>query len=166
MASNASRKRFGSEATFSDSRILPYRPDQLFDLVADVERYPEFLPMWEQATIFDRRSNGYSTDQVVRLGLLRTRFRSETVLRRPQRIEITSSEGIFRHFAIQWQFAPGPDGRGCQVACHLACEARSPLLQTVLGFVLVEAGRSIIRAFDERARVLYGEQRDVLASTD
>ncbi|MGF1612963.1 MAG: type II toxin-antitoxin system RatA family toxin [Gammaproteobacteria bacterium] len=151
-------------ATYSERRVMPYRAEQIFDLVADVEHYPQFLPMWEEARIVEHGRNVYHTDQVVRIGLLRTRFRSQTRLSRPRRIEITSSEGLFRHFSIRWHFARLPRGKGCQVDCDLVWEVRSPLLQSLLQLVLVEAGQGIVTAFEQRAHELYGEKAAATAA--
>jgi coenzyme Q-binding protein COQ10 len=147
----------GTAAAYSERRILPYRAEQMFDLVADVERYPEFLPMWEKARVIDRARHVYHTDQVVRVGVLRTRFRSKTVMSRPRHIEVTSSEGLFRRFSIAWRFAQIPGGKGCQVDCDLLWQVRSPLLQNILQLILAEAGQSIVTAFEQRAHELYGE---------
>ena len=64
----------------------------LFDIVADVERYPEFLPMWRQVRIRQRRGNTYYTDQEIGLGPIRERFMTRTVLAPPEAIEITSED--------------------------------------------------------------------------
>lgn len=154
---NVADERCAPAATYSERRAMPYRAEQIFNLVADVERYPEFLPMWEEATIVDRGHNVYHTDQVVRMGLLRTQFRSKTTLSRPRHIEVTSCDGFFRRFSIGWRFAPAAAGDGCDVACNLVWEVRSPLLQSILQLALAEAGQSIITAFEQRAQALYGE---------
>lgn len=154
---NTADEHDGPAAAYSERRVMSYRAEQMFDLVADVERYPEFLPMWEEATIIDRGRNVYHTDQVVRVGLLRTRFRSKTVLSRPRHIEVISCEGLFRRFSIAWRFAQTPGGKGCQVDCELVWEVRSPLLHNILQLILAEAGRSIVTAFEQRAHALYGE---------
>lgn len=146
----------GPVATYSSRRVMPYRAEQIFDLVADVERYPEFLPLWEKANVIERRRQIYHTDQVVRVGLLRTRFRSKTVLKRPRHIEVTSSEGLFRHFSIAWHFTRCGGGKACQVQCDLAWAVRSPLLHNILQLILVEAGQNIVTAFEQRAHELYG----------
>ena len=154
---NVADEHSGPAVTYAERRVMPYRAEQIFDLVADVERYPEFLPMWEEATIVDRGDNVYRTDQVVRVGLLRTRFRSKTALSRPQHIAVTSSEGLFRRFSIGWHFARTAGGKACQVDCDLAWEVRSPLLHNLLQLILAEAGQSIVTAFEQRAHQLYGE---------
>jgi coenzyme Q-binding protein COQ10 len=150
-------KHNGAAATYSSCLVMPYRAEQIFDLVADVERYPEFLPTWEEATIIDRCGHVYHTDQVVRVGLLRTRFRSKTVLKRPRHIEVTSSEGLFRRFSIGWHFTRIAGGKECRVSIDLVWEVHSPLLHTILELMLVEAGQSIVTAFERRAHEIYGE---------
>ena len=142
-------------STHSQERVLPYRPELIFDLVADVESYPEFLPLWERAEVVQRDDDGYHTDQVIRLGLARQRFRSRTVLAHPHRIRVTSSDGLFRNLVIEWDFEPVLDG-GCNASCSLSWETESYLFQDVLDLVLFDAARSIVRAFEKRAHQLYG----------
>jgi coenzyme Q-binding protein COQ10 len=89
-------------------RVLPYDRKLLFDIAADVERYAEFLPAWTAARITRREGNVYWTDQTIGLGPLRARFGSETVLNRPERIEVVSSEPPFRSFRLFWVFEPRP----------------------------------------------------------
>lgn len=136
-------------------RVLAYTPEQLFDLAAEVERYPEFLPWWIAARVRRREGDVYYTDQVVGFGIVRERFGSKTVLRRPERIDVTSSDGPFRHFHLAWRFEPCPDG-ACRVSLAVDLELRSWLLQEVFGRAIVERVGAIITAFEARAHRLYG----------
>jgi coenzyme Q-binding protein COQ10 len=138
-----------------ETRVLSYAPERFFDLVADVEQYPEFLPLWRQAKVYHREGALYYTDQEIGLGPVRERFRSKTVLRRPVRIDVTSSEQIFRRFEMHWQFVPTASG-GCQVSFILFVEARPRLLRKVLDTMLVETSRRMVLAFERRAHQLYG----------
>ena len=72
-------------------RTLPYSPEQPFDLAADVERYPEFLHWWITARVRKREAEVYCTHQVLGIGPIRIEFESRTVLRRPERIDVTSN---------------------------------------------------------------------------
>jgi hypothetical protein len=72
---------------------LPYSPKQLFDLAADVERYPDFVPWWVAARVWKREGNVYYTDRVIGFAMVRKRFRSKTILHRPERIDVTSTDG-------------------------------------------------------------------------
>jgi coenzyme Q-binding protein COQ10 len=99
---------------YAESRILIAPRDRIFDLVADVESYPEFLPLWRDARIYQRSGNIYRTEQAVGLGRLEERFHTTTVLSRPWRIEVTSEDALFREFYIHWDFAN--IGLGCRIS--------------------------------------------------
>jgi len=133
-------------------RWLPYSPEKLFDLAADVERYPEFLRWWTAARVRKREGEVYYTDQVVGLGPIRVRFNSKTVLHRPERIDVTSDQSPFRQFRLSWIFAPEPDA-GCRVSLVVELEFCSRLLQKVVGHVLPAAIADIIAAFEARAHL-------------
>ena len=137
------------------SRVLPYEPEQLFDLASDVERYPEFLPWWRAARVRKRGRDVYYTDQVLGFGIIRARFSSKTVLRRPERIDVTSTDRPFRHFNLTWSFDPGPDG-GCRVSLLADTELRSALLGGFFDRAVGGAAERIVSAFAARARRLYG----------
>ena len=130
--------------------LFSCEPEQLFDLAADVERYPEFLRWWVAARILRREGDIYYTDQVLGLGPLRVRFGSKTVLHRPERIDVTSDEPPFRRFSLSWLFEPQPCA-GCRVSLVAELELRSGLLQRVMDRVLPVAIADIIAAFEARA---------------
>jgi coenzyme Q-binding protein COQ10 len=135
-------------------RSLPYDRDQLFDLAADVERYPEFLRWWKAVRVWRRESNRYCTDQVLGLGPLRVRFESKTALQRPERIEVTSDQGPFLHFQLAWSFEPQP-ANGCIVSLAAELDFRSRLLERIVAHVLPGTIADIIAAFEARAHELY-----------
>lgn len=139
-----------------ETRVLPYRRDQFFDLVADVESYPEFLPLWRVARIYRREGDVYYTDQQVGIGpLLSQRFHSRTKLDPPTDIEVTSDDSIFENFRIGWHFeAPSEDS--CRIDFELSCDARLPLMRRVLDVMLLETARTMVDAFEARARKIYG----------
>ena len=134
---------------------LPFTPDQLFDLVADVERYPEFLPWWVAARVCKRRDNVYYTDQVLRIATIRRRFGSKTVLERPKRIRVTSTDGPVRNLHLIWSFDPRSD-RGCDVSLEVRLDFRSLLLSDLFALDMVHAARPIMAAFQAHAYRLYG----------
>ncbi len=139
-------------------RGLPFRPDQLFELVADVERYPEFVPWWAAAKITGRDGDTYQTDQVVRFGPLRRRFATETRLFRPTRIEVTSNDRGFRQFHIGWRFEASPEG-GCTVGLTITMELSGRLAQDVSAAVLARAPERLVATFEARAHQIYGTIR-------
>ena len=138
-----------------DHRLLPYRPDQLYDLVVDVERYPEFLPWCIGARIRERRPTEIVADLVIGFKMYRERFTSHVTLEPPGSIAVTYSEGPFRYLNNAWRFTPAPGG-ACQVDFHVDFELRSKLLQGMLDLVFGEAIRRMVSAFEARARTLYG----------
>ncbi len=137
------------------TRVLPYPREELFDLAADVERYPEFLPWWLSARIVRRDGAAYYTDQVVGIGPIRRQFGSKTVLRRPDEIEVTSVDGQFDAFHLLWRFGLLPRGE-CKVALSGELAVRAPLLADLFGRLVVEGADAILRAFEERARDILG----------
>jgi coenzyme Q-binding protein COQ10 len=130
-----------------------FRPGPLFDLAADVERYPEFLRWWIAVRVLRRSAKVYHTEQILGLGPLRVRFNSKTVLRRPRRIDVTADQPPFRRFALSWIFEPVP-GTGCRVSLLARMELRSPALQRIVDLVLPQAIADIAEAFEARARRL------------
>ena len=137
------------------SRLLPYPREQLFDLAADVERYPEFLPWWQSVKIRQRDDTVYYTDQVVGFGPIRQRFFSKTVLRRPEEIEVSSADGEFEAFQLIWRFETKPQGRSI-VALTGEIELRAPLLRGLFGRLVADSADTILSAFERRARLMLG----------
>ncbi len=136
------------------SGTLPFSCEQVFDLAADIERYPEFLSGWISARIQKRESDICYVDQVVGLGPLRLQFISKAVLYRPERIEVTSTEAPFRRFSLSWGVAAVPPA-GCRVSVTAEVELQSRMMQHVVNQILPAAVDDIITAFEARARRLY-----------
>ena len=135
-------------------RLLPFNREQVFDLAADIERYPDFLRGWISARILKREANICYVDQVLGIGPVRVQFSSEAVLRRPERIDVTSSDAPFRRFSLSWLVEAGPSA-GCRVSVVADLELRSRFLQQVVDRVLPATVVDIIEAFEARARGLY-----------
>ena len=142
--------------THAEKRHLPYRPEQLFDLVADIERYPEFLPWCVGARIRNRTEREIVADLMIGFRLIRERFTSRVTLNREgRRIDVTYTEGPFRYLNNHWIFEPDGQG-GTFLDFYVDFEFRSILLQKVIGVVFNEAVRRMVGAFETRARSLYG----------
>ena len=139
---------------------MPFSCEQMFDLAADIERYPEFLRGWISARIRKREPTIFEVDQVIGLGPIRLQFTSKAVLSRPQRIEVTSAEAPFRQFRMTWsiaEVAPAPAASAaCRVSVAADIELRSLLMQRVAEQMLPAAVDDVITAFEARARQLYG----------
>lgn len=142
--------------THSERRHLPYRPDQLYDLVADIERYPEFLPWCLAARIRKRDGDTIHADLVIGFKMVRERFTSRVVLSPPDRIHVTYAEGPFRYLNNHWLFEAAPEG-GCVIDFFVDFEFRNRMLQKIIEMLFNEAVRRMVAAFEARARQLYGD---------
>lgn len=139
----------------AERRILPYTPDQLYALVADVERYPEFLPWCVAARIRTRTETLVVADLVIGFKMIRERFTSRVTLTPPDQIEVTYVEGPFKHLNNRWRFLP--HDQGCELDFYVEFEFRSQLLERLIGLLFDEAVKRMVAAFEGRARALYGE---------
>ncbi|HEX4615741.1 MAG TPA: type II toxin-antitoxin system RatA family toxin [Stellaceae bacterium] len=146
--------------THAEERVLPYTPEQLFDLVADIERYPEFLPWCVGARIKERRPDLVVADLIIGFRMFRERFTSRVSLRPPTQIDVTYAEGPFRYLNNHWTFTPVAGGS--RVGFFVDFEFKSRLLQRLIEVLFSEAVRRMVGAFEKRARDLYGvaSQRD------
>ena len=141
-----------------ETRILPYTPEQVFELVADVERYPEFLPWCLACRIRKRDSeNSFTADLVVGFKMVREQFTSKVTLDRPRAIVVEYLQGPFEYLRNDWKFSPCPEGT--KVEFFLSFEFRSRLLQAVIGALFEEAVRRMVGAFEARAGQLYGRPK-------
>ncbi len=134
---------------------LPYAPQQVFDLVADIESYPKFLHHVAAARISRRNGSTLWVDQVVRFGVLRLRFSTRAVLEPPSSIHVLCNDSIFGMFDETWRFADGPSG-GTRLECHATYALRSALIQRALSPALSDLLGTTVKAFEVRAGQLYG----------
>ena len=145
----------------SETRKLPYSARQMYDLVADVERYPEFLPWNSAARIRSRKvqpdgSEVIEADLVISFKVFRERFGSRVTLWPDQmKIDTDYLDGQFRYLHSGWAFRDLPEG-GCDVDFFVDFEFKNAILGKLIGVVFDEAMSRIVRAFETRARALYG----------
>jgi len=140
----------------SERRRLPYTSEQVFDLVADVERYPEFLPWCTGLRV--RRRDGYVilADMAVGFKMVREKFTSRVTLTPKSRIDVEYLDGPFKYLRNHWEFASA-DG-GCEIDFFIDFEFRSRLLRGIMEPLFNEAVRRMVRAFEKRAEALYGQK--------
>ena len=149
--------------THAESKLLPYRAEQLFDLVADVGRYPEFLPWCAGARVVSRSETELVAILTIGFGPFRESFTSRVALERPALIRVRYENGPFRYLNNRWTFAPDP--RGCRVDFFVDFEFRSRILQAAIGVVFHEAVRRMVNAFQRRAQQVYGPPPATLSIT-
>ena len=142
--------------THAEVKILPYRPDQLFDLVADIDSYSEFLPWCVGCRTTRREGNVIWGDLMVGFKLFRETFTSKVTLERPNRIHVAYIDGPFRYLDNHWVFIPGDDGQSTTIDFYVDFEFRSRALQLVARAAFSEAVKRMVNAFEQRAAVVYG----------
>ncbi|MBC7280456.1 type II toxin-antitoxin system RatA family toxin [Hoeflea sp.] len=147
--------------TYETTRIVPHSPRQMFDLVADVERYPEFLPLCEALSVRERKERDGKTLLIVEMTVgykaIRETFATQDLLK-PEELEIDVKylDGPFKYLDNKWSFEPHGDG-GCQVRFFIDYEFKSRMLGMLMGSMFDRAFRMFSEAFEKRAQAIYGD---------
>jgi len=147
--------------THAETKTVPYTQEQLFDLVADVAKYPQFLPWCVAARVKTRTETEQVADLTIGFGPFRESFTSRVIMERPGLIQVRYENGPFRYLNNSWKFAPDP--KGCRVNFFVDFEFRSRLLQAAIGVVFNEAVRRMVNAFLKRARDVYGQPKATIS---
>ncbi len=134
---------------------MPYTPEQMFDMVADIEKYPEFLPWCAAARIRKRDENVIVADLMIGFKMVREKFTSRVEMDRPGKINVTYAEGPFRYMNNHWVFERMNDG-GTLIDFYVDFEFHSKILQKIMGALFNEAVKLMVSAFQKRAALLYG----------
>ena len=142
---------------------MPHTPEQMFALVADVEQYPQFLPMCEALTVRSRKERDgieiLVADMTVGYKALRETFTSQVVLRPDEnRIDVKYIDGPFRYLDNRWTFTERASG-GTDVHFHIDYEFKSRILGAVMGAMFDRAVRMFAEAFERRADAIYGVKK-------
>jgi coenzyme Q-binding protein COQ10 len=144
----------GIMPTHAEKRVLPHAAERLFDLVADVKRYPEFLPWCVGVRIRQYEDTRVLADMVIGYKVFRERFSSVVTLSRPDRIDVEYSDGPFKYLKNYWIFRPVGEST-CEIDFYVDFEFRSRLLQKMIVPVFNQAVRRMVTAFELRADDLY-----------
>jgi len=148
----------------SETRNLPYPPNQLFDLVADVPSYPEFLPWVAAVRVRSDSETEMVADLVVGFKALREHFTSKVNKERPSRIEVDYLDGPLKYLHNEWKFRPDDKG-GTHVDFCVDFAFRSRLFEALAGQMFDKALRKMIGAFEQRAAMLYGPAESGISSS-
>ncbi len=140
--------------THAQKKVLRHTPEQMFALVADVRRYPEFLPWCAACRVLSQDEQKLVADMTIGFKMFRETFRSDVTLSRPDMIEVRYLNGPFRYLNNTWKFIPHP--QGVEVDFYVDFEFRSAILKAAIGLVFNEAVQMMVRAFERRAMQLYG----------
>ena len=145
--------------SFSNIRRVPFSAQQMFDLVADVEKYPEFLPLCESLSVLSRRAVPPQTVLDARMGVgykaIRETFTTRVTLTPAEpSIFVEYLDGPFRRLENRWRFVPATGGS--DIDFFVDYEFRSPVLAILMGVMFDKAFRQFAGAFEDRARKVYG----------
>lgn len=144
---------------FATKRRMQFTPEQMFALVADVERYPEFLPLCEELKL---RSNDVKEDKTILVATMVAGYKAiresfttrVTLLPTDNKVLVEYLDGPFRYLQNRWLFRPLPNG-GCEVDFFIEYELKSVMLSMLVGALFDKAFRRFAEAFEERARKIY-----------
>jgi coenzyme Q-binding protein COQ10 len=145
--------------SFDMTRRVPFSAKEMFAIVADVERYPEFLPLCEGLVVRSREAQGHDSILIATMTVgyraIRESFTSRVTLRPPQsEIIVAYLDGPFTHLHNRWHFRDVAGGS--EIDFHIDYTFASRMLAVVMGAVFDKAVRRYTQAFEERARVIYG----------
>jgi coenzyme Q-binding protein COQ10 len=144
--------------TYTETSILPYSPQQLFAMVADIEKYPEFLPWCRAARIVSREADSFLGELIISFSHLTERYTSRVTPVAPSansegRIDVALVTGPFEYLNNHWRFVPHAEG--CEIHLDLDFQFKSKLLDKMLGGMFGRACEKMVGAFTTRAEALY-----------
>ncbi len=139
----------------AEKKVLPYTPEQMFDMIADVAAYPEFLPWCIATRVRTQTQTELVADMVIGFKMFREQFTSRVALDRPGRVDVEYEKGPFKYLKNHWHFHSDGEGQ-CLVDFSVEFEFRSHILELAIGKVFTEAVHLMVGAFEKRAKSLYG----------
>ncbi|MGY8999652.1 MAG: type II toxin-antitoxin system RatA family toxin [Rhodospirillales bacterium] len=140
--------------THAEKRHLPHSSQQMFNLVSDVAKYPEFLPWCVGTRIKEEDSQHIVADMVIGYKMFREKFTSRVEFSAPDRINVVYENGPFKYLNNHWIFTSEEDG-SCTVDFFVDFEFHSKLLQKIIGVMFNEAVKIMVHAFEKRAAIIY-----------
>ncbi len=138
-----------------EKRNLPYTPEQLFTLVAEVNKYEEFLPWCLKSRIKRRDGDVFYAELVIGYKMVKEKFGSKVVLEYPHRINVEYLTGPMKYLSNYWKFIREEDG-SCTIDFFVDFEFKSRILKNLMGVFFNELVRRMVTSFEERAKELYG----------
>lgn len=163
----SSRLRPQAAATcrFADARLLGFSPEQLFDVVADVDKYADFVPFCSTSRVTARPSeNSFEAELAIEFFHVTERYTSRVTLDRPHHVHAAAiSSKLFRTLASDWRFKPGPTPQTCLLEFRIDFAVASPLYGPIIDHVLPEVTSQQVTAFTERCTALYGQPQPLPA---
>lgn len=147
-----------------ETRLLNWSAEEMFDLVADIGRYPEFLPWVQAMRLRPLDGNVQVADMVVGFRMIRERFTSRVVYDRPGHIHVDYLDGPMKHLFNDWHFRAN-EGGGCAIDFAVDFEFRNRAFEKLAGLVFNQAFERMVAAFVTRAGAIYGPRPAIRPAT-
>ena len=142
---------------FAEKKILPYTQEQLFSLVLDVAKYPEFLPWCTGARVYNRKDGQFDADVIIGFKMFSERFTSRVRYEPSHRVDVDYIKGPMKRLYNHWRFVPeGPDA--CLIDFEVEFEFANRMLNQMIGGLFGEACKKMVHAFEARANEVYGDR--------
>jgi coenzyme Q-binding protein COQ10 len=141
---------------FSETKILPYNYQDLYELILDIEKYPEFLPWVEQTQIISRSEGELIADMTVNFKTITQSYRSNVTYKLDQqgaKIEVDATSGLFKHLHNSWIFTKGEKDTSLQF--NISFEFQSKIIDTIASPLFTAISKEMILAFEKRAMEKY-----------
>jgi coenzyme Q-binding protein COQ10 len=138
---------------FIEDRIFPYSAEQMYDLVADVNEYPNFLPWCIGARLYNINDDDFYADLIIGFKVFRERFTSHVMLS-DGKIQINYIKGPLEHLHNVWRFEDCDEG-GCKLHFEVDFEFKNKIFQKMVGGLFTEAVRRMVSSFELRAKEIY-----------
>lgn len=140
--------------TFTENKMLPYSAEQMFAMVSDVSKYPEFLPWCIGARVYNRTLSRFDADVIIGFKMFREKFTSRVTLERPNAVDVDYISGPMKQLYNHWRFTDQDDDT-CLIEFAVEFEFQNRVLEQMIGRVFTEATERMVDAFEERAHALY-----------
>jgi len=138
---------------FSEQKVIPYRPAQVFAVVSDVASYPEFLPWCRGARVYNRKTESFDADVMIGFKLFRERFTSRVLFVENQSLAVDYIRGPMKRLYNHWNFLPQDDG-GCLIDFEVDFEFKNRMLEEMMSGLFEKACHKMMVAFEDRVAVL------------
>lgn len=143
--------------THAEVKVVPYTAEQMYNLVADIEKYPEFLPWCVASRIRENKEDLVIADLVIGYKIFKESFTSQVRLHPISRIDVNYEQGPFRYLNNHWKFKDLENGC-CELDFYVDFAFNNHFLQSAIELFFNEAVRVMIKSFETRAGVLYGKK--------
>lgn len=144
-------------SSFADERLVGFSPEQLFDVVADVDHYASFVPFCSGSRVLRREGQAFDAELAIEFFKVTERYTSRVTLDRPRHVHARAiSSKLFSHLSSDWRFKPGPSAQTCLLQFRIEFKVISPLYAPIIDHVLPEVTSQQVAAFNERCTALYG----------